>query len=478
MYNLRYATPQIAVIGDIMIDHYIWGKCERISPEAPVQIVEIEKENLILGGAGNVVNNLKILNAKVFLYTVVGDDQEADDIKNLLNKIGVDEDNILREKGRLTTKKSRVMASSQQIVRLDNETREDISQATQKELLDKFASKISSYDVILLSDYAKGILTASLIQQVINLAKKFNKPVLVDPKGSDYGKYTGATLLTPNKKEASRATNIDIVDAPSLKKAGFKLKNELGLQYGIITLSEDGIAIFDKDMEIVPTVSREVFDVTGAGDTVLAALGVAVSSGIDIQEACKFANSAAAVVVAKVGAATVSFEEIEAYHHSLGNTVTDNKIKNFTQIKHISDRLRLQDKKIVFTNGCFDILHTGHAKYLQEAKSYGDVLIIGLNSDASVSRLKGASRPINMEDDRAYVLASLEAVDYVVIFDDDTPYELIKTLQPHVLVKGGDYKGKKIIGEDIADELKLVDFVDGKSTTNIIEKIKGREVEE
>lgn len=472
MDEIRAKHSKVAVIGDLMIDHYIWGKCNRISPEAPVQVVEITKENSVLGGAGNVISNLKALDCEVSVYTVLGDDANAKFTQILLEEIGTEMHAVIRQKDRITTKKSRVIASNQQIIRFDDETKEDISEASQIALLEQLNRHISNYDVILLSDYGKGVLPTEFTKKVIALAKTHTIPVLVDPKGLDYSKYKGATLLTPNKKEASEATGIDISDHSKLEEAGFKLKNELDLQYGIITLSEEGIAIFEEEMQITPTVAREVFDVTGAGDTVLASLGVALSSGLDIKEACEFANKAAAVVVAKVGSATATLNEIEEYEHSLNKGLSESKIKDFSQIERIAKRLHAQGRKLVFTNGCFDILHVGHVQYLEESKSYGDVLILGLNSDESVSRLKGPSRPVNTEDDRAYILASLEAVDYVVKFYDDTPYELIKAVQPHILVKGGDYEGKEVVGQDIADELRLVTFVEGKSTTKTIEKIK------
>ena len=472
MDNLRNKHINMAVVGDLMIDHYIWGRCERISPEAPVQVLEVEKESNVLGGAGNVIHNLIALECDVSVYTVLGEDKNTALAETLLEEIGVNCNAVIKQKERVTTKKSRVIASNQQIIRFDDESKEDISLTSQQHLLEELTNNISFYDVILLSDYGKGVLTTHLTKAIIALANANAKPILIDPKGMDYSKYQGATLLTPNKKEASLATQIEIKDHHTLREAGFKLKESLGLTYGIITLSEEGIAIFKNEMQIIPTVAREVYDVTGAGDTVLAALGLALAHGLNIDTACEFANKAAAVVVAKVGSATVTLNEIEEYEHSLNKGQAESKIKNFKQIERIAKRLRSQGRKIIFTNGCFDILHTGHAKYLERAKSYGDMLIIGLNSDESVRRLKGETRPINNEEDRAFILASLEAVDYVVKFYDDTPYELIKIIQPHTLVKGGDYKGKKVVGQDLVQALKLVDFVEGKSTTKTIKKIK------
>jgi len=473
MKILKNFSPNILVIGDLMIDHYLWGSCERISPEAPVQVVDIAKETTVLGGAGNVINNLKVLGAKVSVGSVIGDDDNGIELVDMLKKIGVDTNNIITLQGRKTSKKSRVIASSQQVLRYDKESKEDISKTASDEIINSLKETVSDYDAVVLSDYGKGVLSQDLCQGIIKLCNKESVKVLVDPKGSDYSKYRGAYLLTPNKKEAITATSIDIKDKESLKKALLKLKQECDLAISLITLSEDGIATYDNEMKIFPTVAKEVYDVTGAGDTVIASIAFALSAGKSIDEAAAFANLAAGVVVGKIGSATVTLDEIEEYEASLHKSTSDAHIKSFEDINAIVERYRKNGKKIVFTNGCFDILHVGHVKYLQEAKSFGDVLIVGLNSDASVKRLKGESRPINIAQDRAYLLAALEAVDFVVPFEDDTPYELIKMIKPDTLVKGGDYEGKDVVGTEFARELKLVDFVDGKSTTMTIKKIQG-----
>ncbi len=457
-----------------MIDHYLWGKCERISPEAPVQVVAIEKETAVLGGAGNVINNLSALGANVSVLSVIGHDANAEELKEMFKKIDVNIENLVVEEGRDTSKKSRIIASQQQVVRYDKESTNDITEQSQQQIVKNFKASIDSYDVVLLSDYGKGVLTTALTRQLIDIANAHAKRVLVDPKGEDYTKYSGAYLLTPNKKEAIEASKINIKDEATLLEAITKLKKECALDVGLITLSEDGIAIYDDELRVHPTVAREVYDVTGAGDTVIASLGFALSSGYDIDKAVKFANLAAGVVVGKIGSATATLNEIIEYESSLNKSTSDSHIKSFEEIASLSQELHRRGKKVVFTNGCFDILHVGHVKYLEEAKSYGDVLILGLNSDESVRRLKGPTRPVNTEDDRAYILASLEAVDYVVKFYDDTPYELIKAVQPHILVKGGDYEGKEVVGQDIADELRLVNFVEGKSTSAIICKINSK----
>jgi D-beta-D-heptose 7-phosphate kinase/D-beta-D-heptose 1-phosphate adenosyltransferase len=471
MRKYQGLKPSILVVGDLMLDHYLWGKTDRISPEAPVPVIDVQDESEVLGGAGNVVNNLIALGANVSVASAIGQDENGRRLAKMLKSLGVKTDALIAEPSRKTTRKSRVIASHQQVVRFDSETRQAISKEIEEKILASVERQLFITDTILLSDYGKGVLSPRLTQQIIQLARGSGVKVLVDPKGRDYSKYRGATLVTPNKKEASEATGIEIVDAESLKKAGFELKNGLDLDMAMITLSEEGMAIFDETMRTIPTVAREVYDVTGAGDTVLSTLGFVLAAGGDIDEAARIANAAAAVVVGKLGSATASWDEIIAYETTLHESTTEHRIKSREALAGSVERLKNEGKRIVFTNGCFDILHLGHVKYLEKAKSFGDVLIVGVNSDASVRRLKGENRPVNPEYDRAYLLAALDAVDFVTIFDEDTPYELIEIVGPDVLVKGGDYKGKEVVGSDIAKEVRLVDFVDGKSTTKIIEKI-------
>mgnify|MGYP003450056538 FL=1 len=467
--------PNILVIGDLMIDHYLWGSCDRISPEAPVQVVNVKKESSVLGEAGNVINNLVALGSVVDVISVIGNDSVANELKSLLEKIDVPTSNLVVENNRKTSKKSRLIASQQQVLRYDMESIDDINENSHKQIIQTLEKNIDKYSSIILSDYGKGVLTTNLTKEIIKIANKNSIKVLVDPKGKDYSKYKGSYTLTPNKKEAMEATNIDIKDESSLIEALKSLKTQCDLEVSLITLSEQGIAIFDDELTIKPTVAREVYDVTGAGDTVIASIAFALGNDLDIKDAIYFANLAAGVVVGKIGSATTTLDEIYEYEYSLHKSNSTSHIKTFDEIKTLSSKLHSQGKKIVFTNGCFDILHVGHVKYLEVAKSYGDVLILGLNADSSVRKLKGPTRPINTQDDRAYILASLESVDYVVIFEEETPYELIKLIKPHVLVKGGDYEGKEVVGQDIADELKLVQFVDGKSTTNTIKRIQENE---
>ena len=472
MIELKNKSPNLLVVGDLMIDQYFWGKSERISPEAPVQVINVSNESMVLGGAGNVINNLKVLGSNVDVLSVIGNDENAIKLKDLLISINVDTKYLITEDKRITSKKSRVIASQQQVVRYDCESTDEISKPSQKLVLETFKKIINNYDIVLISDYGKGILSTKLTQSIINVASQNNKKVLIDPKGLDYSKYKGAYLLTPNIKEASDATDINIIDDETLLQAITQLKSICELEISLVTLSEKGIAIYDSNLRIHPTSSKEVYDVTGAGDTVLATLGYSLACKLDIHQAVKFANLAAGVVVGKIGSATASLNEIIEYESSLNQSSSDFHIKSLTEITELCEEFRLKGKKVVFTNGCFDIIHAGHVRYLETAKKYGDILILGLNSDRSVSALKGKNRPINCQTDRAYILAAIEVVDYVVIFDEDDPYNLIKAIKPNILVKGDDYKGKKVVGQDLVDKLILVDFVKGKSSTKTIQKIK------
>jgi D-beta-D-heptose 7-phosphate kinase / D-beta-D-heptose 1-phosphate adenosyltransferase len=473
MNSLKNIAPKILVVGDLMIDYYLWGTSNRISPEAPVQIIDINNESKTLGGAGNVVNNLQSLGAKVDVISVIGDCKISEEIKELVNGIDVNTNYLIQENGRISSKKTRIISSQQQVVRYDIESTDEISLESEKSINSILKKIITNYDIVLLSDYGKGVLTEQLTQSLITLSNKHGIKVLADPKGHDYSKYNGAFLLTPNKKEASEATKISIEDDESLEKAIKKLKSQVGLDVSLITLSEEGIAVYENSLNIYPTVSREVFDVTGAGDTIIAALGFALAGNLDINESVRIANIAAGIVVGKVGSATTSVDEIIEYESSIKSLSSNIKIKNLQEISIIAEKLKSKSKKIVFTNGCFDLLHSGHIKYLEESKSFGDILIVGLNSDKSVKKLKGENRPINNQMDRAQIVAALESVDYVIVFDEEDPYELIKGIKPNILVKGGDYKNKNVVGEDIVEELQIVKFHKNQSTTKLIEKIKG-----
>jgi D-beta-D-heptose 7-phosphate kinase / D-beta-D-heptose 1-phosphate adenosyltransferase len=466
----------LLVVGDLMLDEYLWGKAERISPEAPVQVVEVTGEDLRLGGAGNVINNLVALGCRVVACSVIGGDDNGALLHHAFTGKGVDVSGVFQDPLRATTRKTRVVAANQQIVRIDRESREGICGKFEERILEFVSERADRFKAILISDYGKGVLTQKILDGIISVGRRLNVPVVVDPKGRDYGKYNGASILTPNRKEAEIAAGITILDEESLMAAARKLLVDVDLDALLITRSEQGMSLFLRRGETVhiPTLAREVFDVTGAGDTVLAVMGLALACGREYADAAQLANVAAGIAVGKVGTSTVSPEEIiDAVAH--GHRDSETKIKNLDVMAAIVAAQKAKGKRVVFTNGCFDLLHAGHVKYLQRARSFGDLLVLGLNSDASVRRLKGDKRPLINEAERGHLLSALDCVDYVVIFQEDTPIKLIAALKPDVLVKGGDYTPDTVVGKDIVESyggrVELVEFVDGKSTTHIIEKI-------
>jgi len=469
------AKTRALVVGDLMLDEYLWGVVDRISPEAPVQVVEVKRKESRLGGAGNVINNLLTLNCQVDVASVVGDDDDGQFLLHRLVERGVHQHGVFSQVGRVTSRKTRVLASNQQIVRIDQETRSVISTESEDRILSYLQDSVSSLDVIFLSDYQKGVMTDRLLKEVIAIGRKANVPVLVDPKGDDYSKYKGATLLTPNRKEAQMATGLSIKDDASLLVAGRKLRTALELEALVLTRSEEGMTVFSAEGEIhLPTVAREVYDVSGAGDTVLSLFGLGMAQKLPLGCSAGLANLAAGVVVGKVGTSTVSAQEILSAIGSQQHE-TDQKIYAVSLLRTILAGDRQKGKTIVFTNGCFDLLHVGHVKYLQAARKLGDLLVLGLNSDDSIQRLKGPNRPLIGEEERAHILAALDCIDYVVVFDEDTPLEVITELRPDILVKGGDYTPEGVVGRELVESyggrVELINFVDGKSTTNIINKI-------
>jgi len=465
------------VVGDLMLDEYLWGKAERISPEAPVQVVDVVREDLRLGGAGNVANNLVALGCGVTVLSVIGADENGTILRHAFSGKGVDVAGVFEDPMRRTSKKTRVVAAHQQIVRIDRESREPLSREFEEKISDFLAERGKEYQVILVSDYLKGVLTEGVLATIMEAGRRLGVPVVIDPKGSDYRKYRGATILTPNRKEAEIASRIRIDGEESLVKAAETLLGEEELAALLITRSEEGMSLFEASGRSVhiPTVAREVYDVTGAGDTVLAVMGLVLACGGGFEEAARLANLAAGIAVGKLGTSTVTPAEI-INGAGLDHRDSDTKIKNQDVLAAIIAEEKKRGKRVVFTNGCFALLHVGHVKYLQKARSFGDLLVLGLNSDASVRRLKGEKRPLIGEEERAHLLAALDCVDYVVIFDEDTPLQLIETIRPLVLVKGGDYTPEGVVGKDVVESyggrVELVEFVDGKSTTNIIEKIR------
>lgn len=476
LFLRRLPSIRALVVGDFMLDEYLWGKTERISPEAPVQVVDVTRDDLRLGGAGNVVSNLIDMGCTVEVAGAVGSDEDGLRLKRMLEKRGVGAAGLLDASERTTGRKTRILASNQQVLRFDRESRDPISPDLSTSLGEWVSREASRFHVLFVSDYLKGVLTEDLVQAVVAAGRRHGIPVVVDPKGDDYGKYRGATVLTPNRKEAQTASGVPITDEASLLHAGRILRECLDLDALVLTRSEEGMSLFFRDgrTEHLPTEAREVFDVTGAGDTVLSFIGAGLAAGLPLEDSAKVANLAAGIVVAKVGTSTATPDELlEAAARQ--HLDTDQKIRSRESLSRILEGEKQKGRTVVFTNGCFDLLHVGHVKYLQQARRQGDLLVLGLNSDESIRRLKGEKRPLIGQDERAHILAALHCVDYVVVFDEDTPFELISVLRPDILVKGGDYTPDTVVGRDLVEgwggRVEIIRFVDGKSTTGIIDRI-------
>jgi D-beta-D-heptose 7-phosphate kinase/D-beta-D-heptose 1-phosphate adenosyltransferase len=447
-----FSKTYVLIVGDLMLDKYHFGQVNRVSPEAPVPVVRVKQSTYTLGGAGNVVNNLYHLGANACLIGMVGNCANGNSVKNLLDERKVKYRLLTRQSPTIT--KVRIIGDHQQIVRVDFEEIQFLSQdelETVKDYIDEFLDNINC---VVISDYGKGMVCESLSRFVINRAKERSLSVLVDPKGNDWEKYRGATMITPNVKELAGAAGKELANEDrEIEILGNEIRKKYDIKYLLVTRSERGMTLLSENgSHHIRSEAREVYDVSGAGDTVVATVAAALSAGLDVEEAVKIANKAAGIVVGKLGTAPVSIDELKA---ALGGS-RNGKIVSLEVLLKTLKRLRAEGKKIVFTNGCFDILHKGHVAYLQKAREFGDVLIVGLNSDESVRRLKGSSRPVNSEADRAFVLAGLEMVNYVVIFDEDTPYEILSRIRPDVLVKGGDYKD--VEDSEFAGRVEIIDF--------------------
>jgi D-beta-D-heptose 7-phosphate kinase/D-beta-D-heptose 1-phosphate adenosyltransferase len=467
---------KVLVVGDLMIDEYLWGDSERISPEAPVPVFKVCREEHRLGGAGNVAMNLVSLGCDVVFASVVGDDRDGQRAQRLFEQAGINASGVFASGQRCTTRKSRLIAQQQQMLRIDQEDITPLSADLEQRLLEFCGNTLADVKIVLLSDYMKGVLTAGFVTEMITSCKKAGVPVLIDPKGQNFNKYQGATLLTPNRKELATVAGSDLATEIALAEAAESLRDSLTLEALIVTRSEEGMSLYCRNAapQHLTTEAREVYDISGAGDTVLATLGAAMATGLDLVDAAKLANYAAGIVVGKVGTSTVLPEELRKAVIE-GSLERGRKIFNSQDLSDALTVDRAQGRCVVFTNGCFDLLHVGHVKYLEKARKQGDVLVLGLNSDASIRRLKGAKRPLIGQDERSHILAALDCVDYVVIFDEDTPLGLIEQIRPDVLVKGGDYLPDQVVGRDFVESyggrLELIQFVDGKSTSNIINRV-------
>lgn len=475
---------RVAVIGDVMLDRYVRGQVGRLSPEAPIQVLEVGSEETMLGGAANVAHKAVGLNARVTLVGLVGDDSEADEIQGLLESSKSMLPAIVVEPGRRTTVKTRFIAQNQQLLRVDHEVRATPSKRAISTLAEAAYLAARRSEAVILEDYGKGVLAPEVIRAAIEGAAHSGAPVVVDPNGRDYRRYAGATILTPNVKEAEMAAERPISDDVSLEEVASCLVGQTNGAALAITRDSRGISLFRRDslqnlyrMDL-PTIPVQVFDVTGAGDAVAATLAVALSSGIEMADACALANLAGRAVVRQFGVGSISLghlrDEVSAA------TGRPSKVVGWERAIERVEEVRRGGGKVVFTNGCFDILHYGHAFLMQYARSEGDFLVLGLNSDASVQRGKGPDRPYVGEAERSYMLSLYPFVDLVVLFDQDTPMDLIAALKPDVLVKGGDYTPDTVVGRDFVESyggrVAICPRLEGLSTTNLVKRILDRGV--
>ena len=465
----------IAVIGDVMVDRYVFGDVSRISPEAPVPVNRVSSVKEVLGGAGNVASNLANLDCHVYLGAVAGGDDHGRVLDNLLSADHIDTSGLIHDESRSTITKMRILGDRQQMMRLDFETITPITAAEEEQLISWLEELCQrGLQGIVISDYGKGVCTPTLLQHVFKLANIYQVQTIVDPKGADWSKYDGATCITPNVKELGECVGrkLENDDATIVEAAKSVLAN-VDLEYIVATRSAKGITVIAKDGRTWhnPATQQEVFDVSGAGDTVVSLIMTCLASGLSMRLALHIANGAAGIVVSKVGTYPIHRSELLDLWHSYKHSVQSKPLYTKEEMKQLIAQWQNKGETVVFTNGCFDILHRGHITYLQEAAQLGDHLIIGLNSDASVRRLKGETRPIVREEDRAALLSALRCIDGVVLFEEDTPAELLAYLRPNTLVKGGDYKIEDIIGRESVDHVEVLSFKEGYSTSDIVGKI-------
>lgn len=475
-----YHQARLLVVGDIILDRYWSGPTNRVSPEAPVPVVRINEVEERPGGAGNVALNVASLGAQCVLMGVTGDDESANLLEQELAKSGVT-CCFMKAEHYPTITKLRVLSQHQQLIRLDFESSQ--MDADLAPMHTAFKEQLTQTDLVILSDYAKGCLQS--VSELIDLCREAGKPVVVDPKGSDFSKYRGATLITPNYGEFTAIVGTCKDDEEIVSKA-LHLCQSLELKAILVTRGEHGMTLVDQQGHALhlPAQAAEVFDVTGAGDTVIATLATVLAAGGDLSQATALANTAAGLVVAKLGAASITSQELHRAHHTAGQKgqlpdhlrSDESGVMTESRLHALVDEARLRGERIVMTNGCFDILHPGHVSYLQEARKLGDRLIVAVNDDASVQRLKGETRPINTLSDRMTILAALASVDWVVPFSEDTPARLIGEVLPEILVKGGDYTVEQIAGAEAVikngGEVIILNFVDGYSTTKLIAQAK------
>jgi D-beta-D-heptose 7-phosphate kinase/D-beta-D-heptose 1-phosphate adenosyltransferase len=466
----------VLCVGDLMLDRFVYGAVTRISPEAPIPVVRVEDERAMLGGAGNVVHNLVTLGARCTFVSVIGADPEGRELAAKVGAEGGVEAYLLTEPDRPSTVKTRYIAGGQQLLRADRETDRPLSEAIANDLTRAACDAVDACDAVILSDYGKGVISDALAATLIERARAAGKPVVVDPKGTDFGRYRGASVVTPNRHELAAATGMATLGDDDVVAAARKAIDDCGVEAILVTRGRDGMSLVTAgDANHVPALAREVFDVSGAGDTVVAVFAAAIGAGVPHLDAVALANVAAGIVVGRLGTAAVFGAELLSALHTSDVLSTDAKVAPAALAQEKVALWRQRGERIAFTNGCFDLLHPGHLSLLRQAAAQADRLVVGLNSDASAARLKGPDRPVQGEAARALVLASLEAVDLVVIFDDDTPLKLIEALRPEILVKGADYKLEDVVGAELVQgyggAVVLAKLEPGFSTTETIARL-------
>lgn len=472
---IDFSGARVLVIGDVMLDRFRYGSVSRISPEAPVPVLHVRREIAMLGGAGNVLANIAALDCRCGLIAAVGDDADGRQCAAMIGALGADPGLLVRVADRRTTLKTRFISASQQLLRCDEEDTAPLAEAAVDELIERFDAAIGGYNAVALSDYAKGVLDDRLLRHVIGRCRALRIPVIVDPKRRDFGAYAGATVIKPNRAELAAFAGLPCEGAGECHPAARLAIAATGAAV-LLTLSDEGMALFREGREPLHlhATATEVFDVSGAGDTALAIFCAGLAARMDMGEAAMLANVGAGAVVRKLGTATLSLAELAA-SLSEAHGPTGGAVCNWHDAAWQVDQWKREGLRVGFTNGCFDIVHAGHIEILRQARATCDRLVVGLNSDASVSRLKGPSRPVQMEQSRAAVLAAIDAVDMVVVFDEETPLDLIRRLEPTDLIKGADYTEDQVVGADIVKRaggrVHLIPLVPGLSTTNAVNRI-------
>lgn len=469
-------AKRVLCLGDCMLDRFVYGQVSRISPEAPVPVFQETQATMMPGGAANVVANIGTYKGLVDFISVIGTDPEAGILLETLKDHPHITPHLIKETARPTTVKTRFITNSQHLLRVDKEACTDILPETRQQILSLFKELITACDIVLFSDYNKGFFTPGLTQQLIKIAQSCKKPVVIDPKGSNYKKYDGATILTPNRSELKAATGLPVTTDADIEKAARHLIQSYNLDTVLVTRSEAGMSLITAEKaHHIATEAKQVYDVSGAGDTSVATLTLALACGIELKNACEIANVAAGIVVGKSGTATVYQEELLSDLIRKYNSHLPEKLSDLETAQRLVQQWKNVGKKIGFTNGCFDLIHPGHITLLKKAKQLCDVLIVGLNSDASVKLLKGEQRPIQNEQARAAVLSALGDTDLILIFSEPTPLHLIETLKPDILIKGSDYTINQVVGAGIVQacggKVALIDLVPDFSTTNIVNKL-------